>query len=213
MGSAAIRAGAATCSRSRLGVSAEAGGAARDGASRRPPSPAICCSIASILALTPVSPRLSTSCSVALTSESAALDEPPSAASFSGDSPSRRSRRKVSNSRLRTKSLRRLRSTMALSSERSSCDAALWGVAAQSAVGLATKRATLRKKPGADLASAMSVMSVDRPEASRRPACAQSPNIFCFISRRCCASSDRVAVGRASKRPSPIGSPVSSQKP
>ena len=40
---------------------------------------------------------------------------------------------------------------------------------------------------------------------------AQSPNIFCFSSRRCCASSDSVAVGRASRRPRPIGSPVSSQ--
>jgi hypothetical protein len=39
----------------------------------------------------------------------------------------------------------------------------------------------------------------------------QSPNIFCFNSRRCCASSDKVAVGRASKRPTPMGSPVSSQ--
>ena len=39
----------------------------------------------------------------------------------------------------------------------------------------------------------------------------QSPNIFCLSSRRCCASSDSVAVGRASRRPTPIGSPVSSQ--
>ena len=39
----------------------------------------------------------------------------------------------------------------------------------------------------------------------------QSPNIFCLSSRRCCASSDKVAVGRASRRPTPIGSPVSSQ--
>ena len=39
----------------------------------------------------------------------------------------------------------------------------------------------------------------------------QSPNIFCFSSRRCCASKDRVAVGRANNRPTPIGSPVSSQ--
>ena len=39
----------------------------------------------------------------------------------------------------------------------------------------------------------------------------QSPNIFCFSSRRCWASSDRVAVGRASRRPTPMGSPVSSQ--
>ena len=39
----------------------------------------------------------------------------------------------------------------------------------------------------------------------------QSPNIFCLSSRRCCASSDRLAVGRAIRRPTPIGSPVSSQ--
>mmetsp|Transcript_5838 Transcript_5838/g.22817 ORF Transcript_5838/g.22817 Transcript_5838/m.22817 type:complete len:679 (-) Transcript_5838:6880-8916(-) len=41
----------------------------------------------------------------------------------------------------------------------------------------------------------------------------QSPNIFCLSSRRCCASSDSVAVGRAIRRPRPMGSPVSSQKP
>ena len=41
----------------------------------------------------------------------------------------------------------------------------------------------------------------------------QPPNIFCFISRRCCASSERLAVGRASRRPMPMGSPVSSQYP
>ncbi len=39
----------------------------------------------------------------------------------------------------------------------------------------------------------------------------QSPNIFCFSSRRCWASSDSVAVGRASRRARPMGSPVSSQ--
>ena len=44
----------------------------------------------------------------------------------------------------------------------------------------------------------------------RRP---QSPNIFCLSSRRCWASRDSVAVGRAISRPNPIGSPVSSQKP
>ncbi len=43
------------------------------------------------------------------------------------------------------------------------------------------------------------------------PARRQSPNSFCLSSRRCCASSDRVAVGRASSRGIPIGSPVSSQ--
>ena len=41
----------------------------------------------------------------------------------------------------------------------------------------------------------------------------QSPNIFCLSSRRCCASSESVAVGRAISRPTPMGSPVSSQYP
>lgn len=41
----------------------------------------------------------------------------------------------------------------------------------------------------------------------------QSPNIFCFSSRRCWASRDKVAVGRANKRPTPMASPVSSQNP
>ena len=39
----------------------------------------------------------------------------------------------------------------------------------------------------------------------------QSPNIFCLSSRRCWASSESVAVGRASRRPTPMASPVSSQ--
>ena len=50
-------------------------------------------------------------------SESSSRDEVPSVASCSGDSPSRRTRRSMSNSRLRTKSLRRLRSIIALSSD------------------------------------------------------------------------------------------------
>ena len=41
----------------------------------------------------------------------------------------------------------------------------------------------------------------------------QSPYNFCFNSRRCCASSERLAVGRASNRAIPIGSPVSSHQP
>ena len=41
----------------------------------------------------------------------------------------------------------------------------------------------------------------------------QSPYIFCLSSRRCCASSGSVAVGRASRRGMPIGSPVSSHQP
>ena len=39
----------------------------------------------------------------------------------------------------------------------------------------------------------------------------QSPNIFCLSSRRCCASSDKLAVGRAISRATPMASPVSSQ--
>ena len=49
-------------------------------------------------------------------SESSRRDEPPSAASCSPARPSRRTLRSMSNSRLRTKSLRRLRSIIALSS-------------------------------------------------------------------------------------------------
>ena len=58
----------------------------------------------------------------------------------------------------------------------------------------------------------------DQKKAGAGPACGvqneksdQSPNIFCFSSRRSCASRDKVAVGRASKRPTPMASPVSSQ--
>lgn len=49
----------------------------------------------------------------------------------------------------------------------------------------------------------------DRPGPARR----QSPYIFCLSSRRACASTDMVAVGRASSRATPIGSPVSSHQP
>src|SRR5262245_38006128 len=84
------------------------------------------------------------------TSESSMRDEWPSAASCSGDSPSRRILRSMSNSRLRTKSLRRLRSIIALSSDfsRSSSAPSGWRElrSAQSVAGLATKRTTLRKK-------------------------------------------------------------------
>ena len=41
----------------------------------------------------------------------------------------------------------------------------------------------------------------------------QSPICFCMCSRRSCASSDSVAIGRASSRSSPISSSVSSQNP
>ena len=50
-------------------------------------------------------------------------------------------------------------------------------------------------------------------EGKRKRRASQSPYIFCLISRRCCASSESVAVGRASNRGMPIGSPVSSQYP
>ena len=41
----------------------------------------------------------------------------------------------------------------------------------------------------------------------------QSPYIFCFSSRRAWASMVSVAVGRASRRGMPMGSPVSSHQP
>ncbi len=66
--------------------------------------------------------------------------------------PSRRTLRSMSNSRLRTKSLRRLRSIIALSSDLAyslSRDSGLGLLnSAQSVVGFATNRATLRKKLG-----------------------------------------------------------------
>jgi len=49
--------------------------------------------------------------------------------------------------------------------------------------------------------------------ARQRVAALQSPNILCTRSRRSWASSESVAVGRASSRATPIGSPVSSQNP
>ncbi len=90
---------------------------------------------------------------------SSSFDEPPSAASCSLVSPSRRTRRSMSNSRLRTKSLRRLRSIIAFSSDfansfsrRSSGDTP---ASAHSVVGLATNRTTLRKKLELSFESAM----------------------------------------------------------
>ncbi len=50
-----------------------------------------------------------------------------------------------------------------------------------------------------------------RTAGAWRRAAAQSPYSFCTRSRRSCASSDSVAVGRARSRGMPIGSPVSSQ--
>ena len=83
----------------------------------------------------------------------------------------------------------------------------------QSVAGLATNRTTLRKKLSFSAMVSGHVQACGRLRARRRHARrpAQSPNIFCFSSRRCWASSDSVAVGRASRRARPMGSPVSSQ--
>jgi hypothetical protein len=113
------------------------------------PSPTICCSISSILALTPLS-GLAALLSCRRASLSSSRDEPPSAASCSGDRPSRRTLRSMSNSRLRTKSLRRLRSIIAFSSDfsisssRESSCRVLRSV--QSVAGFATNRTTFLKK-------------------------------------------------------------------
>jgi hypothetical protein len=122
--------------------------------------------------------------------------------------------RSMSNSRLRTKSLRRLRSII-------SFNAALLYSLSRSAdrvsrsdqlvVGWRTNFTTLDRKPPLE-------SSLDMRGRYRKwnlgwsgQARDQSPNIFCLSSRRCWASSDRLAVGRAIRRPTPIGSPVSSQ--
>ena len=76
-------------------------------------------------------------------------------------------------------------------------------------------RAT-RKRPG-EPAPRVTRAALSRPLSCRRSArqsplsLTQSPYSFCTRSRRSCASSDSVAVGRASSRGMPIGSPVSSQ--
>ena len=179
----------------------------------KPGSPTICCSISSILAFTPSGREGPPSGRRA--SESSMRDDPPREASCSGDRPSRRTRRSMSNSRLRTTSLRRLRSIMALSSDFSISSSRVSSCrelrSVQSVAGFATNRTTLRKK--------LSFSAMGRKWYSGAPQCraalwqcgGQSPNIFCLSSRRCCASSDKVAVGRASKRGRPMGSPVSSQ--
>ena len=124
-----------------------AGGAGSAAGAEKPPSPTICCSISSILALTPSGRAVAAS---ERPSESSRRDEEPMAASCSGDRPSRRTLRSMSNSRLRTKSLRRLRSIMALSSLFSSSSSLVssWRElrSAQSVAGFATNRTTLRKK-------------------------------------------------------------------
>ena len=52
-----------------------------------------------------------------------------------------------------------------------------------------------------------------RRERETSTAPRQSPICFCRCSRRSCASSDNVAIGRASRRSRPISSSVSSQYP
>src|SRR5206468_749365 len=97
------------------------------------------------------------SCSRA--SESSMRDEPPSAASCSLDRPSRRTLRSMSNSRLRTKSLRRLRSIIAFSSDLANSVSRASGLGGSkslhSVAGLATNLTTLRKKLVVSLGSAM----------------------------------------------------------
>src|SRR5437763_13284253 len=93
-------------------------------------------------------------------SESSILDEPPRAASCSLDRPSRRTLRSMSNSRLRTKSLRRLRSIIAFSSDLansvSRASAEGGSKSLHSVAGLATNFTTLRKKLDVSFGSAMS---------------------------------------------------------
>ena len=125
-------------------------------------SPSICCSISSILAFTPSSIFELISLLLPRRSNSSIRDEAePSAANCSGVSPSRRIRRSMSNSRLRTKSLRRLRWTIARSSAFwSSPSGSSWRelISAQSVAGLATKRATFRKKLSPSFGSVMRVV-------------------------------------------------------
>ncbi len=122
------------------------------------PGPTICCSIASILALTPLSARAPAS--EGRLSASSICDRLPSAAICSGPRPSRRTRRSMSSSRLRTKSLRRLRSTISrISDFCASCPVGSWRElsSAQSVVGLATKRLILLNKLSSSLRAGMAV--------------------------------------------------------
>lgn len=75
-----------------------------------------------------------------------------------------------------------------------------------------TSRATRDSRPsGSSLAMAKGARGGDVAAAGPVSGLHQLPNIFCLSSRRCWASSDSVAVGRASSRGTPMGSPVSSQ--
>ena len=118
--------------------------------------------------------------------------------------------RSMSNSRLRTKSLRRLRSIISLSNcllKASSRSGSFLSSSDQLVAGLRTNFTILESKPG--VVSGFGISRVVK--YLRATGGYQSPNIFCLSSRRCCASSDRLAVGRAISRPTPMGSPVSSQ--
>ena len=125
-----------------------------------------------------------------------------------------RRRRSWSNSRLRTKSLRRLRSIISLSAcllYWLSCSPSRPSRSDQLTVGWRTKRTTLDNNPPDLLLSSFAMASQISTDGLQAVAATQSPYIFCLSSRRCWASSDSVAVGRASRRPTPMGSPVSSQ--
>ncbi len=137
-----------------------------------------------------------------------------------------RSLRNWSNSRRRTKSLRRLRSIISLSicllywlSRSSSMESSSF----QLTVGLRTKRTTLDSRPREDSSLLMGGRGWRARASARGRAqkCGKrwigpvaGPSVaehLLLHSRRCCASRDRVAVGRARRRPTPMGSPVSSQ--
>ncbi|OIQ69911.1 hypothetical protein GALL_484840 [mine drainage metagenome] len=127
-----------------------------------------------------------------------------------------RRRRKPSSSRLRMKSSWRFWSSRALTFSwfSWSCSACS-SVRDQSRVGFLTNAPTRFQKPP-ELELLMVCGSWCDPsggagEGADNPL--QSLNIFCLSSRRCCASSDIVAVGRASRRAMPMGSPVSSHQP
>lgn len=125
-----------------------------------------------------------------------------------------RRRRSWSNSRLRTKSLRRLRSIISLSAcllYWLSWSASRPSRSDQLTVGWRTKRTTLDNNPPDLLLSSFAMANQISTTVPKAVAATQSPYIFCLSSRRCWASSDSVAVGRASRRPTPMGSPVSSQ--
>ncbi|EWS63382.1 hypothetical protein Y695_03387 [Hydrogenophaga sp. T4] len=122
--------------------------------------------------------------------------------------------RSMSNSRLRTKSLRRLRSIISFRA------ALLYSLSRstlrvsrsdQLVVGWRTNFTTLDRKPPLESSLDMKLSVEGFWLVSCFRTGDQSPNIFCLSSRRCWASSDRLAVGRAISRATPMASPVSSQ--